>query len=526
LFIQSATQGDDLVILVTPIKNQKVPASLVVEAGILWNREGYTVREGDCLIGVLPNKKVRAYITKETIFAPNIPAQTPYLAAKLTEEIGVSTGRVRSIGEIKEIIEHNKKNHNKRKEEFGDLAEAYNAMQTSLAWNTFYEPSKDRVFTTVSRLWNVNFGGYGIFCWDNYFAAYIASLDSKEIAYSNAIEITKEKTSEGFVPNGAWESGYISLDRSEPPVGSMVVRELYRKFRDKWFLEYLFDDLYEWNTWYITKRGIGNGLLALGSTPYEPIYNCYWETAGVGKTFGGALEAGLDNSPMYDDIPFNHERHTMELADVGLTSLITMDCNALADIADIIGRKKEAQELRNRAAICRAGLETLWDKETGMFLNKRTDTGEFSKRMSPNNFYPLLTGVLENEKVDSMLNKHFFNPEEFYGEWMIPSISRNDPAYKDQSYWRGRIWAPMNLLVYLGLRRNGCQEACRVLAEKSKNLLLKEWLEHGHIHENYNGDTGEGCDVGSSDRFYFWGGLLSMVALMDAGYVEGPEKDL
>jgi hypothetical protein len=55
---------------------------------------------------------------------------------------------------------------------------------------------------------------------------------------------------------------------------------------------------------------------------------------------------------------------------------------------------------------------------------------------------------------------------------------------------------------------------------------MKEWLQHGHVHENYNGDTGEGCDVKSSDKFYHWGGLLSFVALIEAGYIPGPEQPL
>ena len=51
-----------------------------------------------------------------------------------------------------------------------------------------------------------------------------------------------------------------------------------------------------------------------------------------------------------------------------------------------------------------------------------------------------------------MTQRHLLNPVEFWGEWVIPSIARNDPAFYDQNYWRGRIWGPMNFLVYLGLR--------------------------------------------------------------------------
>ncbi|GHU79660.1 hypothetical protein FACS189462_5370 [Spirochaetia bacterium] len=55
---------------------------------------------------------------------------------------------------------------------------------------------------------------------------------------------------------------------------------------------------------------------------------------------------------------------------------------------------------------------------------------------------------------------------------------------------------------------------------------MKEWTEKGHVHENFNGDTGEGCDVANSDKFYHWGGLLSYIALMEGGFVDGPEKEL
>lgn len=38
---------------------------------------------------------------------------------------------------------------------------------------------------------------------------------------------------------------------------------------------------------------------------------------------------------MYDDIPFDAERHVLWLQDVGLNALYVRDCDALAGIADI-----------------------------------------------------------------------------------------------------------------------------------------------------------------------------------------------
>ena len=96
---------------------------------------------------------------------------------------------------------------------------------------------------------------------------------------------------------------------------------------------------------------------------------------------------------------------------------------------------------------------------------------------------------------------------------MLPSIARNDPAYQDQDYWRGRVWAPLNFLVYLAFEQQQLTDECRDLAEKSLDIFLPEWEEHRHVHENYNAISGRGCDAGNSDKFYHWGALLCAIAL-------------
>ncbi|MBT2659027.1 hypothetical protein J7E81_28045 [Bacillus sp. ISL-18] len=526
LFIQSAKDLDDLLILVTPLEDQRFPATLIVESAILWNREGYVLRNREFLAAVLPEQKIEVYVTNAVIEELNVHTQSPFLAIRLDQQVGISTGRKRSVEEIKTRIENSRKKERKRIQKYGELADVYEAVETCLAWDTIYDPMNDRVVSPVSRIWNCTHGGYALFCWDNYFAAYMASLENKDLAYANAIEITREKVDRGFVPNCSWGNGFKSHDRSQPPVGSLVVKEMYRKFEEKWLLEEVFDDLYEWNSWWFTNRKNGN-LLSWGSTPYEPVMDNYWEITGVNEIFGGALESGLDNSPMYDGIPFNAENHLMQLHDAGLNGLYMMDCYALADIANVLKDDKRVSELLERAELISTNMQELWGEKEGIYFNRLVgDQQEFSKRLSPTNFYPLLGKVPTQEQAERMINEHFFNPEEFFGEWIIPSISRNDPSYPDQDYWRGRIWAPMNFLVYLGLRNYQLPEAQKILAEKSKDLLLKEWLKHGHVHENYNADTGEGCDKNNSDRFYHWGALLGIIPLIEEGYLAGPEREL
>lgn len=52
-------------------------------------------------------------------------------------------------------------------------------------------------------------------------------------------------------------------------------------------------------------------------------------------------------------------------------------------------------------------------------------------------------------------------------------------------------------------------------AQKSNKLLMKDWLARGYIYENWNAVTGQGDDVGNSDRFYHWGSLLGYINLME-----------
>jgi neutral trehalase len=196
-------------------------------------------------------------------------------------------------------------------------------------------------------------------------------------------------------------------------------------------------------------------------------------------------------------------------------SLYIADCDALAKMADLLGKAAEAKELREREARYRAKLGGMWDEQAGIFLNQDLHTGQPLKRLSPTNLYPLLARVATPEQAKTMVEKHLMNPKEFWGEWVIPAIERDDPAFAEQNYWRGRIWGPMNYLVYLGLRNYEDAAARKEFAEKSYRLFLKEWSEKGHVHENYNAVLGSGDDVSSSDRFYHWGALL--------GYIESTE---
>lgn len=516
--VESAVVKGDLLLLITPLATPPKTPLLIVDLGMCWNRPGTVQRDGQGLkVNPAGHSMVRLHATGRSIDEPDTPLRGPYLARRLDQPVAVCTGRARTRASIRKQI------HARRPP---DPVSRSDKLQTvirqALAWNTIYDPTWDAVVSPVSRVWNTGWGGAVLFCWDTYFAAWLAAAAGQQgLAYANAAAITAQLTTEGFVPNFAGANGAKSHDRSQPPIGAMTYRYLHHVFGDRTSLEAAYPALLRWNRWWPEQR-VTNGLLCWGSNrfPAERRIGFRHEDSAVHNRQAAAYESGLDNAPMYDDIPFDARRNQLKLADTGLNALYIFDCEALAEIAGILGRNQEAVELRARAGQFRERInDRLWSENDGMYLNRRTDTGRFSRRLAPTLFYPLLAGAPDARRADRMVKEHLMNPAEFAGRWTIPASARNDPVSADNDYWRGRIWAPLNFLVYLGLRRYRCRVAGRDLAARSARLLLKEWKTHGHIHENYNSVTGAGCDVASSDPYYHWGALLALPALIESGAI-------
>lgn len=182
----------------------------------------------------------------------------------------------------------------------------------------------------------------------------------------------------------------------------MIVLNLYRKFHDRWLLEEAFQPLLNWNRWWPAHRDM-QGYLTWGSNgdnlPLDPGN----KTRGTRQ--GAIYESGMDNSPMYIGSQYNPSTGLLEYGDVGLMSMYIDDCDSLAAIAKILGKSAWVTELEQRAAHYRTSLDTLWNAQAGIFLNKDLRTGEFNHRLSPTNFYPLLAHAATPPQASRMVKE-------------------------------------------------------------------------------------------------------------------------
>jgi hypothetical protein len=405
----------------------------------------------------------------------------------------------------------------------GALADAPQAMMQAVCWNTLYDARRRLVSSPVSRDWCFDWRGVLVFCWDTFLVGTFMSYEAPRLSRLNFEAVCSGVDELGFVPNYYMAHGAASRDRSMSPLGSYMIWKTQCAAPDRAWLGQMYPRLARWHGWWMKNRaGRGNGLLAWGSNnaayefPQLVPYNQKLQFTRQSAMY----ESGLDNSPLFDEVAFNERTATLELDDVALSSYYAMDCDALAHIAECLGRKSEAARYRREhAAMARRINELLWDEEHGLYVNRHWD-GRYSTRWAPTSFFPMIAGVATPERAAIMVKKHLLNPAEFWGTWVIPSIARSDPAYKDNDYWRGRIWGPFNFLVAEGLRRYRFDDAAAELARKSLDLFMTNYRADGGVYENYNAETGQGADVWNAARLYHWGGLLAFIAMQELIDVE------
>ena len=216
--MQSAHDGEDLVMLITPLSstgNAHLPPEVTISLGMLWNQPGGITKQNDHMEAHLPDRTVVVSMSGRDTHDVSVPVTGSYFSLDLTQPLGISTGKSRTVADIQTVLDRERHAYEQSVASFGWRAPIADAIQTVIGWDTIYEPHGHRVISPVSRIWSVGWGGYVLFDWDTFFAATLAAVGDRDLAYANAIEICREATPQGFVPNyargGGWKSATFSF---------------------------------------------------------------------------------------------------------------------------------------------------------------------------------------------------------------------------------------------------------------------------------------------------------------------------
>ncbi len=419
------------------------------------------------------------------------------------------------------LREEEERYSNRRTRITGLYGGAEEAIANNLFWMILYQPGSHRLYTPAGRRWMFPQPDgapdhWTIFEWDSFFNALEASTENSRLARDIVTAVLETQYPNGNIPN--WRSPSNGTpDRSQPPVGAYVVLKLFGKQGDLELLKTAYPLLKKWHSFWKEKKadgrarrdGNGNGLLEWGSDADLVPQRKFpaWEENAPGKT-RAMWESGQDDLPNWDDASFEETTGTLAMDCVDLNSLYALDAWCLSQMANMLNNAEDAETYQQEYHFMKDLIDKrLWNEKEEFYFDRHWD-GRFSTRKAASNFYPLLARIPDEKKAQKMI-KRLLNSREYWGDYVIPTISRDDPAFKDQQYWRGTIWPPTNYLVYQGLKACGLDSVASEFAAKSTDLFLKTWKNFQLSPENFDSRTGEA----GGQRYQSWGPLFALIGL-------------
>jgi glycogen debranching enzyme len=303
----------------------------------------------------------------------------------------------------------------------------------------------------------------GLWLWDSALHALAYRHVDPELARNQIRAMIAHQLSDGMLPDAVYDEGIVAeLDHpiraevTKPPILAWAALKLHETAPDLDFLREIYVPLVRWNAWWFSMNDDDVDGLAQYNHPYS---------------------SGLDDSPLWD--------YGMPVESPDLNTYLCVQMGSLAMIAEALGMDAEGAMWRRRAsAIVRRMIADFWDEGAGLFRALH-DEGPIPVS-TPFNLYPLWTGQLPEEICDRLID-HLTNPEEFWGEYIVPTVARNDPHYDPARMWRGPVWANINYFLIEALQQVGRADLARTLRDRTLELVM----QHPSIYEYYNSETGE-----------------------------------
>lgn len=296
------------------------------------------------------------------------------------------------------------------------------------------------------------------FLWDTCFQNLAYELFSPSLAKDLLLQNISLQRSDGKYEQFLCSTWSRPHDTQPALIGWAALR-LADPSGDVGFIRQVLPSLEKNNRWWLTHR----------------ITEC-----GLIYTLSG-LETGQDNSPRFDYGP-------TIAADMNAYLLNQM--YVCAELSEMLHNTEKARYWKKEAAAFESKLANLlYDADDKIFYDRRVDTGETLRILSPSGLLPIWAGnVLPEAEAKAAIRKNLLNPAAMFGDVPFPSVAYCDPTYQAEEWWRGPTWMP---IAYLMLE---CLEKYGFKAEKENAAMrLYEIIAADKgLHELFNSKTGEG----------------------------------
>jgi putative isomerase len=303
----------------------------------------------------------------------------------------------------------------------------------------------------------------GLWLWDSALHAIALRYIDPNLARNQIRAMLAYQLPDGMLPDAIHDEGVVAeidhpirAEVTKPPLLAWAALKLHEMDPDLEFLKEIYVPLVRWNAWWTSMNDDDADGLVQYNHPYS---------------------SGLDDNPLWD--------YGMPAESPDINTYLCVQMGSLAVIAEEIGIEVEGAMWRKRSeAIVRRMIEDLWDEQAGVFQAFHEDT--VIPVLTPINLYPLWTGQLPDHICDRLID-HLKNPDEFWGEYIIPSVARNDPHFNPDKMWRGPVWVNINYFFIEALEQIGRVELADQIRDKTLELIMNQ----SSMFEYYNAETGK-----------------------------------
>jgi alpha,alpha-trehalase len=186
-------------------------------------------------------------------------------------------------------------------------------------------------------------------------------------------------------------------------------------------------------------------------------------------------ESGFDPSNRFG--PFSAE--ITHYNPVCLNSLLYLMETQTAELMDILGRQKEAQEWRARGQQRAEKINRfMWDKSDGLYFDYDFVRKRVRRYPYLTTFYPLFAGIASREQAAGVVG----NLQRFERAGGLQTST-----YQSGDQWDAPFgWAPLQWIAVQALRRYGYQTEAERISWHFLSMVQEEFLRSGAIVEKYD----------------------------------------
>lgn len=192
-----------------------------------------------------------------------------------------------------------------------------------------------------------------------------------------------------------------------------------------------------------------------------------------------------------------YRSHPFLVKDVLFSSILAWANEALLRLGRLVrAPRREIDLISSWVRRGRWGLESLWDRDLGLYLDYDLNHGQPLEARTLAGLAPLLAGGLNSGRTATLVER--LESADFAGDgdlrWPLPpATGSGDPAFEARNYWRGPVWPVTNWLLWRALLESG-------EPERAENLRLRalQQVSAGGFAEYFEPFTGEA--LGASDQ--------------------------